>query len=443
MPVYPKNNRLAYQYLTNVHSQSGVRNDYLLEEAQHCEIGSICPSSRAWQMTVAQQAPVAVAPRRHAWVLWAVLASPWDSARVRSFAPSTSRGRSCRRRARAATSEVRRRAHHRAVEVRPWLRTGDEPRRIYRFLQRERDGRQAAAPCFDPEGALDLDVAGARTLAEAYAEDDGGCFWVAVTSHDQDADQRALVGTLGIISGTEVSYRSSGSSFAKSDITAAMRRVCASPVGNGQEDVDAAATKILESLIRQGERQARRAGATTLVGLAYPEVATSRDGSSGNDGRRRDIVKPTAKLLASLGYQPSEQQLSRVVTTQFEKKLPQMPTNELDNNPEGTTFAQGREWIFPASFAALLSLGLLVFHLYRNVFGIEQLWGSADNGGIGTSLSTQNLEELVRDERLGRTGLDGGTSSAAVREWQDLSDEELREEQALMRVIQGQDIRAK
>jgi hypothetical protein len=77
------------------------------------------------------------------------------------------------------------------------------------------------------------------------------------------------------------------------------------------------------------------------------------------------------------------------------------------------------------------------------VFGIEQLWGSIDNGGIGTSLSTQNLEELIRNEKLGRSGLDDGIGSDTTRQWEDLSSEELREEQALMKVIQGQYIRSK
>lgn len=100
-------------------------------------------------------------------------------------------------------------------------------------------------------------------------------------------------------------------------------------------------------------------------------------------------------------------------------------------------------WIVPAIVATVLALGFLIFNLYINVFGIEQLWGSSDNGGLGTSLSTQNLQELIRNEELGRTGLDDGIGSPISRQWEDLSPEELREEQALMKVIQGQDIRSK
>ena len=158
-------------------------------------------------------------------------------------------------------------------------------------------------------------------------------------------------------------------------------------------------------------------------------------------------------------------------TVQYEKKLAEkqilppdgseIVTGKMAENIDSnatTTITSNREGIFIAlaTIIASLTLGVLVFNLYNNVFGIEQLWGSNDNGGIGTSLTTENLQELIRNEELGRSSLldaadnigGGGdivTKGAEdmVRNWEDLSPEELREEQALMKIIQGQTIRLK
>jgi len=342
--------------------------------------------------------------------------------------------------------------HGKTIKIRDWRRDDNEPQKIYDYLlQREQCERKAVKFFFDPEGSLDLDVSSEWTLEESYSRDDNGCFLVAVKENSENGDGEEVVGTLGMISGTEISYQSSGSSFAKPEITAAFRRVCASPVEYDEDDTanksqarNSSAMKILESLISKGEQRALKSGATTLIGLAYPELVMTNDGSNEKHDERGNIFKPTVKLLESLGYQPSEQQLSGVATIQYEKKLSKTLANKLDKNLEGAPFVQGVEWIIPAaSVVAVLSLGVLIFNLYSNVFGIEQLWGSIDNGGIGTSLSTQNLEELIQNEKLGRSGLDDGISSTVTRQWQDLSAEELREEQALMKVIQGQSIRSK
>mmetsp|Transcript_8877 Transcript_8877/g.18445 ORF Transcript_8877/g.18445 Transcript_8877/m.18445 type:complete len:395 (-) Transcript_8877:72-1256(-) len=324
-------------------------------------------------------------------------------------------------------------------EIRDFRLTDDESQQVYNFLsQREQKEREVSKIFFDPEGSLELDVSNKWTLTESYSRDDGGCFVVAVDgdcSESDDNENGRIVGTLGMISGTQVSYQPSGSSFSEPEITAALRRVCATRM---VDDDDDDSNKILKALIRQGEQRAIASGATNLIGLAYPEVETSY--SSNTNGENVNIVKPTVNLLESLGYRVSTQQIPGVTTIQYEKSLSKTDNEKLESNERNS---QEGEWIIPATIASIFSLGWLVFNLYSNVFGIEQLWGSSDNGGVGTSMSSQYLEQLIRDEKLGRSGLDNDTGSASIRQWEDLSPEELREEQALMKIIQGQTIRSK
>ncbi len=320
------------------------------------------------------------------------------------------------------------------IEIRDFRFTDTESKKIYDFLlQREKQERIKTKIFFDPEGSLEIDVSDRWTLTESYSQDDGGCFLVAVEADADHNGEERIVGTLGMIAGDQVLYQSSGSSMAQAGVTAALRRVCAMEMAN---DTDGMSTKdILEALIRQGEERATKAGATNLICMAYPDT-TSSDESDYSEASL-SICKPTASLFESLGYTISDQQIPGVVTIQYEKIL----SKNQQSIPE--IIFQGGEWILPATIASLLSIAWLVFNLYSNVFGIEQLWGSIDNGGVGTSLSSQNLEELIRDEKLGRSGLDDGFGSSAVRQWEDLSPEELREEQALMKIIQGQSIRTK
>ena len=376
---------------------------------------------------------------------------------------------------------MRLRAHrHEEVKIRDWQSSGEEPQRIYDFLlQREKQQQQLTTTTisYDPEGCLELDVLNPSLLQESYSKSDGGCFCVAMTM-DDDIDKNdgendnVILGTLGMIVGTQVTYQSSGSSFSKKEITAAIRRVCASwPAYEVNEDdtnsqnlTKMSTTTVLEKLIRYGEQRAIQAGATDLIGLAYP------DDDFLDEKSKNFISKPTKRIFESLGYRKSEQQLPDVSTVQYEKKLSEkqvLPPDgsefvagrmaeNIDSNATAT-ITPNREGIFIAlaTIIASLTLGVLVFNLYNNVFGIEQLWGSNDNGGIGTSLTTENLQELIRNEELGRSSLldaadniGGGdivTKGAEdmVRNWEDLSPEELREEQALMKIIQGQTIRLK
>ena len=326
------------------------------------------------------------------------------------------------------------RARRGQIEIRDCRFTDTESKKIYDFLlQRERQERIKTKTFFDPEGSLELDVSDRWTLAESYSQDDGGCFLVAVESDTDQESAERIVGTLGMIAGDQVLYQSSGSSMAQSGVTAALRRVCAMEMAN---DSDGMSTKdILEALIQKGEERALQAGATNLICMAYPETIESD--LSDQAEASLSIFKPTVGLFESLGYTISDQQIPGVATIQFEKGL-----SKNEQNTPGIKI-QGGEWILPATIASLVSIAWLVFNLYVNVFGIEQLWGSVDNGGVGTSLSSQNLEELIRDEKLGRSGLDDAFGSATTRQWEDLSPEELREEQALMKIIQGQSIRTK
>ena len=71
-------------------------------------------------------------------------------------------------------------------------------------------------------------------------------------------------------------------------------------------------------------------------------------------------------------------------------------------------------------------------------------FSDADNRGLGTPLSVQELRQLQQDEPIQRTTMEGGSdTSEGSRPWQDLSPEELREELALIKIIQGQDVRIK
>lgn len=394
---------------------------------------------------------------------------------VESFAPISTRTKQAHRgfchhnphHQRRKTFERWLLAHDHKVEIRDWRPDLSDAQKIYDLLlqqrQQEEQQTETTVNYFDPEGSLELDVLNRYALEESYSRDDGGCFLVAVVGgenggNDEDKNENIeIVGTLGMISGTQVSYQSSGSSVSTAETTAAIRRVCASWPDEDDDAVNntsSAATKtstatILRALLLKGEQRAFESGATRLIGLAYPEGEEVAGGSNDNSGNSKRIAKPNQILLESLGYLPSEQQIKGVATTQYQKTLSrEVLTTEttIDNILSDATMAETipeGNWIVPAIVATVLALGFLIFNLYINVFGIEQLWGSSDNGGLGTSLSTQNLQELIRNEELGRTGLDDGIGSPISRQWEDLSPEELREEQALMKVIQGQDIRSK
>jgi hypothetical protein len=71
--------------------------------------------------------------------------------------------------------------------------------------------------------------------------------------------------------------------------------------------------------------------------------------------------------------------------------------------------------------------------------GFEVLPSSAtDNRGVGAPLSVEEVLRLKEDEKLKRSRIDG---EQTTRQWEELGDEERREEAALMKIIQGQDVR--
>lgn len=350
-------------------------------------------------------------------------------------------------------NELRLWACRRKATIRDWRPDGKEPEKIYNFLlEQQKEQERTSRNVFDPEGSLELDVLDRWSLEESYSEEDGGCFLVAATGDGDDDendgnDSLVIVGTLGMITGTKVTYQSSGSSMSQPEITAAIRRVCVSwPTEYDDDEIfeqswtkQVSSTSILANLIRSAEERAIEAGATNLIGLAYPEKPENKSIKDYDKGR--SFLKPSVDLFQSLGYRVSEEQIPGVKTIQFEKNLSR---KELTTKNKADVVKSGAEqWIIPATVVTFFLFGSIIYNLYSNVFGIEQLWGSTDNAGIGTSLSTQNLEELIRDEQLGRSGLDEDIGPGAIRQWSDLSPEELREEQALMKVIQGQSIRSK
>lgn len=75
-----------------------------------------------------------------------------------------------------------------------------------------------------------------------------------------------------------------------------------------------------------------------------------------------------------------------------------------------------------------------------NLMGVE-LASSSDNRGIGIPLSIEEVKRIRQEEQLQRRDLDGG--NGVERQWEDLGQEERLEEFALMRVIQGQDVRVR
>jgi hypothetical protein len=191
---------------------------------------------------------------------------------------------------------------------------------------------------------------------------------------------------------------------------------------------------ILQSLLVEIEIRALAAGATDLIILAY------------SDDRR-----PNTHLLDKMGYQKLPATLKGVDALQYCKLLPPPPTvdNDHESNVIKTAFAPTSNVSSDVAIGSSL-VGVVLFLLVgvANMMGLE-LVPSDDNRGIGTPLSIQELNRLKEDEILKRTDLDGDGDGdgqplgSGVRQWNDLTFEERREEVALMKIIQGQNGRLK
>mmetsp|Transcript_33261 Transcript_33261/g.50167 ORF Transcript_33261/g.50167 Transcript_33261/m.50167 type:complete len:356 (-) Transcript_33261:2170-3237(-) len=274
---------------------------------------------------------------------------------------------------------------------------------------------QSSESGFDPEGPLDLDCGAQSTLRESYNPMDGGCFLVA-TKVDNSSE---ILGTAALISGTPITYFSSGTSVSSPEkVTGAVRRTCS--VEAKLEDQEL----ILQSLLAEIEKRAAKAGVTELIVLAYE--CSSR-------------LNPS--LLVGLGYDELLTKLPNVDASQYRKVLP------LSDNSDDVTSKGLKKRRIGSNVAAIISIfgvgAALVFAItVANVMGFELIPSNNDNRGIGTPLSTQELQILKEEEQLQRTDIDS-QQTKEIRNWNDLSSEEKREEAALMKVIQGQDVRLK
>ena len=297
---------------------------------------------------------------------------------------------------------------------------------------------------FDPEGPLEVDVGSAARIAEAYDPSDGGCLLVAEAAGGGGGDGSAslLVGTVGLVLGTQVEYLRSGASVSAppSRITGALRRTCCLAGGDTEKE------RILRALLAGAEDRAREGGADVLVALAYPV-----EGAGGKEDQEAVVVRrPDASLLERCGYSPLPTQLGGggIDVVQYGKELVG-PDGESGGKaaaaiPGGGTGAAAADAAVALSLA-LTGLALLLGGVAA-LLGLDVGGGSADNRGIGAPLTREELVRLREDERLQRTDLDGGSGGGEGREggarrWEDLRDEERREEEALLQIIQGRDVR--
>lgn len=300
---------------------------------------------------------------------------------------------------------------------------------------------------FDPEGPLEVDVGSAARIAEAYDPSDGGCLLIAEAAGAGGGDGSAslLVGTVGLVLGTQVEYLRSGASVSAppSRITGALRRACCLAGGDTEKE------RILRALLAGAEDRAREGGADVLVALAYPE-----EGAGGKEDQEAVVVRrPDASLLERCGYSPLPTQLGGggIDVVQYGKELVG-PDGESGGKalaaaaaiPGGGTGAAAADAAVALSLA-LTGLALLLGGVAA-LLGLDVGGGSADNRGIGAPLTREELVRLREDERLQRTDLDGGSGGGEGREggarrWEDLRDEERREEEALLQIIQGRDVR--
>jgi len=319
------------------------------------------------------------------------------------------------------------------VNIREWT-SGDGPA-IYIFLQQEQ-----SLTVFDPEGSLDMDCRTETLLEESYDPDDGGCF--LVVEHNG-----LVVGTAGLIVGTQIQYQKSGASLSSpQQVTAAIRRCCVKMSGSHTS------RDILKQLLIQVEERAKQQKATELIAWAYPLGQNEQQ-----------LAKPTPALLEEIGYKalPYEQQLPGVDAIQYAKDLsmerdsavsttPRTERSRDDNTQNDALIASGLaaiaiSIILGAWFAIAQFMGLDTTLLDDMSSSSSSYGGGAAvnvNRGLGRPLSKEDLNQLLQDEQLKRKTLDSDDSgSNAGRDWKDLTVEERREEMALLQVIQGQNIR--
>lgn len=278
---------------------------------------------------------------------------------------------------------------------------------------------------FDPEGPLEVDCGTDMAIQESYLSEDDGRFLVAYEDDDNDSNA-TIIGTAGLVIGTVVSYQSSGASLSKPTMTTgAVRRVCGKTPAICRQLVLALESKC------EGD-------VDELIALAYPDNENTAPTA---------VVRPTANVLESLAYVRSESQLRGTNVIQYTKRLDssvdddKKPESRIQSSylPEDVKDNSSIDGVVEALAAGVLVLLVVAFTSVPQFMGID-VYSDANNRGLGSPLSSQELNRLQQDEGLQRTQLDEGENE---RQWQDLAQEEQKEELALMKIIQGQDIRVK
>jgi hypothetical protein len=311
----------------------------------------------------------------------------------------------------------------RAIVLRNW-EEGDD---VYGFLKKS----IPLGSSFDPEGPLETDVVSEAQLKESYRTDDNCFFLCAIDDAD---DSRRIMGTAGLITGTQVTYMKSGSSMASYVTTGAIRRVTVDP---SLDPVVQEST--LDALLREVDRRAQRTLSSAslneedesvvnqLIVLAYPDTT----------------LRPTAPLLEKLGYQGLDTELGEVI--QYQKVLTADSNDDSKSEePRPEVASVKTESGVEKGFILLAATGISSFTFLGALWTIVQVLGldasissSSMNRGIGTPLTTQELGSLMQDETLKRTTLLDDESSSVSKL------EDLREDDAMMKIITGQDVRMK
>uniref|UniRef100_A0A7S1YU63 Uncharacterized protein n=2 Tax=Ditylum brightwellii TaxID=49249 RepID=A0A7S1YU63_9STRA len=340
------------------------------------------------------------------------------------------------------------------VEIRDWV-PGEGEVILDLLRTAQGDGKFT----FNPEGSLSLDCANEDLLKESYDPEDGGSFVVAEAELDDDTT--TIVGVAGLIVGTPVEYQASGASVSSAETTAAIRRCC---FCSASINDFSAGSRILTQLLTTLEERAMLAQATQLIALAYP-TPFSKGTISRNNNDNDMVLQPTPQLLEQLGYQKLPQQLPGVEAMQYGKALQNRKVSSITTKQANTISANNSNNAeeettsnLAGSAIAIGALGFLLggFISVAQFIGFDTTVASDNffsspttpdmdqiNRGLGRPLSSEDLGQLLQDEKLQRKTLDAAANSGGGREWKDLSLEEQREEMALLQIINGQDVRIK
>jgi len=279
---------------------------------------------------------------------------------------------------------------------------------------------------FDPEGDTSTDCASADALRLAYTtadDNDESCFLVACAAG-------AIVGTAALTTGLQVTMLASGASVS-TGATGALRRAAVSLVLS--QDAQEA---VFGALLSDIERRAIRGGCSRILALGYHA-----------DDAAAKCRRLSSQQLAASGYAQGDV-LPGTQATQFVKTLSgasdrvaaaaSVPAEEGLKRAARLLVGRGSGVLIIGALALTLVAAVGV----ASLLGLDLGLGNDDNRGVGTPLTTAEVRQMMQDEKLKRKSLDSEETGDA-RGWEDLSPEERREEQALMRVISGGDIRVK